>query len=204
VYCYDTQTSSNFLISTTWSGASPNGRSDNPDISPDGRFVAYCSGAEDIIPGDANNSTDVFLYDRQNAVTVLLSLSGYGNQTADSFSTGPMFSADGRTLLFRSWASDITPGDFNGTQDIYTINLYPDSAVPLFLIHISRDPAAAQACWLTWPVVPGKTYRVQFKSSLSDPAWQEPGSAAVIVGTQGYFRDLVTGSAQRFYRVMAF
>jgi hypothetical protein len=55
---------------------------------------------------------------------------------------------------------------------------------------------------ITWPVMPGKTYSVQFKNNAGDPAWQEAGHG-VIVGNQGWFQDAAS-SAQCIYRVVAY
>ena len=57
--------------------------------------------------------------------------------------------------------------------------------------------------WITWPVVGGKTYQVQFKDSLGDAAWQTLGGSVSIVGSQGYLYDLPAGASQRFYRIVA-
>ncbi len=41
--------------------------SENPAITPDGRFVAFWSSASDVVPGDTNGAEDVFVFDRQNS-----------------------------------------------------------------------------------------------------------------------------------------
>jgi len=58
--------------------------------------------------------------------------------------------------------------------------------------------------WLTWPVISGRTYQVQFKNSLGDPAWQALNSDVTILGGQGYLNDPGAGNGPRFYRVVAF
>jgi hypothetical protein len=61
-----------------------------------------------------------------------------------------------------------------------------------------------QGPWIIWPVVSGKTYRVQFKNSLSDTGWQDFGGGVTIFGNQGYLNDLSAGAGPRFYRVVAY
>jgi Tol biopolymer transport system component len=108
IYLYDFQAQTNLLISRSyaWDGA-PNGASDSPAMSADGRFIAYRSAATDIVFGDTNGVPDVFLFDRQTRSTWLLSVSAFGNFAANNRSSSPVFSGDGQTIVFQSWASDL-------------------------------------------------------------------------------------------------
>jgi hypothetical protein len=56
--------------------------------------------------------------------------------------------------------------------------------------------------WITWQAVPDKSYRVQFKNSLSDSNWQELGGTVTILGNQGYCQDLAPAATRRFYRIV--
>ena len=204
VYLYDCQTGSNVLVSQAFDApASANGGSDSPAFSPDGRFVAYRSAASNLVPGDANGVPDIFLWDRTSGATMLLSLSLSLNSSADNRSLRPVFSGDGRTLLFESWASDLVPGDLNRGSDLFVVNLYATSPIPLFKAAIVPGAGPGQGVWISWPVIPGKSYQVQFKNSLADPTWQALGGSVTIVGTQGYLNDLAAGTSQRFYRIVA-
>ncbi len=60
-----------------------------------------------------------------------------------------------------------------------------------------------QPLFLKWPVLPGKSYKVQFKTNLADPSWQDT-AGAWIEGADGYFQDSAPDASQRFYRVVAF
>jgi Tol biopolymer transport system component len=92
----------------------------NVSITPDGRFVAFTSYASNLVPGDTNNTSDVFIYDRQNASTERVSVDSFGNQ-ADSHSGAgtPWMSADGRYVVFDSVAHNLVPGDTNNTTDVF-------------------------------------------------------------------------------------
>jgi Tol biopolymer transport system component len=203
VYYYDTQTSSNFLVSRNYAGVSASGASDSPDISYDGRFVAYRSMAGDIVPGDTNGVADIFLFDRVSGATTLLSASRFGGHSSDNLSCTPRFSPDGTILVFQTWASDQVQQDFNANSDIVTMNLYSSSQIPLIIATIFPDPVVPQVCWVTWPVQPGRTYKVQFRDNfLAD--WNDTASGPTILGSQGYFRDLTSANTTRFYRIVAF
>jgi Tol biopolymer transport system component len=204
IYLYDCQTGSNVLVSQAFDApASANGDSDSPAISPDGRFVAYRSAASNLIPGDANGVPDIFLWDRTSGATMLMSVSLSLNSSADNRSLRPVFSGDGRTLLFESWASDLFPGDLNRGSDLFVVNLYATSPIPLFKAAIVPGAGPGQGVWISWPVIAGKSYQVQFKNSLTDATWQTLGGNVTIVGTQGYLNDLAAGSSQKFYRIVA-
>jgi Tol biopolymer transport system component len=203
VFLYDFQTGTNLLVSRNYISSGPAyGASDSPDVSADGRFVAYRSAAADIVPADNNSVPDVFLYDRLSNSTTLLSVNRFGNASADNRSLGPAFSADGQTIAFQSWASDLISGDFNQAADIFAYSIYSSGQIPLFSAAIV--PGAGQGASISWPVVPGRSYAVQFKNSLSDPVWQDLKGNVTVVGSQGSLNDPSSGLGPRFYRVVAF
>jgi hypothetical protein len=204
VYLYDFQTATTLLVSTNYtSGRAAYGASDSPDISADGRFVAYRSAAGNLVPFDTNGVPDVFLYDRVNGTTTLLSASRLGTGATETRSLTPVFSADGQTLMFESWGSDMVVQDFNQVSDLFAYSLYASGQIPLFSAKVLCGSGAGARPWITWPVVPGKTYRVQFKGNLQ-AQWQDLNGAITIVGNQGYLNDLSAGNGPRFYRVVAY
>jgi Tol biopolymer transport system component len=202
IYLYDIQTSSNYLVSRGFSGAA-NGSSDSPDVSPDGRFVAFRSAASNIVPNDVNGVPDVFVWDRLTGATLLLSVSRSTNAPADNRSLTPVFSGDGQTLAFASAASDLVAGDFNRCNDVFAYSLVSTGSIPVFRVAIVPGTTPAQGCWLTWPVIAGRSYRVQFKNSLADVDWQDLSGGVTIIGSQGFLNDLAPASGQRFYRIVA-
>ena len=94
--------------------ANANGLSEDPQISADGRFVAFVSFASNLVPADSNGATaDIFVYDRISATTELLTPGGNGR------SVSPSISADGRYVAFQSSASNLVVGDSNERTDIF-------------------------------------------------------------------------------------
>jgi hypothetical protein len=89
-----------------------------PSISPDGRYVAFVSGASNLVPGDTNNSTDIFIRDRLLGSTQRVSVDSADNQ-GNANSNSPYISADGRYLAFASGASNLVPSDTNDRYDIF-------------------------------------------------------------------------------------
>lgn len=89
-----------------------------PSISADGRFVAFASDSTNLVPGDSNARTDVFVRDRQNGTTERISLDSNETQ-GNANSTEPSISADGNFIAFRSDSVNLVPVDGNGDSDIF-------------------------------------------------------------------------------------
>jgi hypothetical protein len=193
VYIYDFRTGVSSLVSQNPSAAPGNGTSDSPDISSDGRFIVYRSFATDIASLAATNGMpNLYLYDRAANSNALLTAGLYPTLPADNRSRTPLFSDDGRTLVFESAASNLSPGDFNSSADVFVLSLlYATVSVTL------EGPT------ITWPTQPGETYHVQFKDSLSDANWQEVSGVITFTGEQAQLTDLAPYNGQRFYRIAA-
>jgi len=139
VFLTDRQTQTTWMVSHSASGAATaaNNESGIPVISADGRYVAYCSFATDLIDGfvDGNGprlsmvtgGMDVFLFDRVTATNTLVSHKGGspntgGNSISGTFSPFPDYlltiSDDGRYVGYMSLANDLVSGfaDNNGTS----------------------------------------------------------------------------------------
>ena len=99
-------------------GAQGNSHSFRPAISADGRFVAFDSFATNLVVGDTNAMTDVFVRDRLLRTTERASVDSVGAQGNDDSRT-PAISADGRFVAFESYATNLAPGDTNAGRDIF-------------------------------------------------------------------------------------
>ena len=102
------------------SGAQANGDSDSsrPQLSADGRFVAFDSFATNLVAGDTNGAADVSVRDRSAGTTERVSVDSPGAQ-ANGFSYDPSIAADGRRVAFRSEAGNLVPGDTNLQWDVF-------------------------------------------------------------------------------------
>lgn len=110
-----------------------------PAIAANGRFVAFVADdAANLVPGDTNGTTDVFVKDLVTGGVVRASLTATGVQ-----GNGPCFqpklSADGSVVAFSSWSTNLAASDANGTlADIFVKNLTTGA-----LEHVSRTSAGA-------------------------------------------------------------
>lgn len=115
------------------------------DMSVDGRFVLYTSGATDLVAGvtDVNNTTDVFLYDRTTGASTLVShASALPARTANNLSAGNAISDDGNWMLLSTNANnlraDVTDSNF-GASDAY---LCPRATLDCVLVsHAVGNPS---------------------------------------------------------------
>ena len=94
VFVRDMQSGTTTLESRGRGGKAPNGASFNAAISADGRWLAFDSDASNLVQGDDNGQTDVFLRDRQAGTTVLVSVPQGGGQ-GNGLSFSPSVSDDG-------------------------------------------------------------------------------------------------------------
>jgi Tol biopolymer transport system component len=123
IFVYDRVTGEGARVSVSSGGAQANGNpgfaSMFPSISADGRYVAFESDATNLVPGDTNNTWDVFVHDRATGQTSRVSVSSGGVQATGGESWSPAISADGRHVAFVSAATNLVPGDTNGVADVF-------------------------------------------------------------------------------------
>lgn len=100
----------------------PSGGSDNPTISRVGRFVTFTGYVSDLVSGDTNGRSDVFVRDRLLGITERVSASSSGKQGNDNSGHGnyaPSVSDDGRFVAFESDASNLAPNDAKNAVDVF-------------------------------------------------------------------------------------
>ena len=122
VYLYDRETEETEQISVNDAEEAANRAATNADISADGRFVVFQSDADNLVEGDTNEASDIFVRDRQLNTTVRLSLALDGTQ-GNGASSQAVISADGRFVAFSSDASNLVENDTNNTADIFVYDL---------------------------------------------------------------------------------
>jgi hypothetical protein len=132
IYMRDRQTGQTWLISKSSDGSSGNQGSVNPSISANGRFITFGSTATNLVNGDVNGVTDVFLHDHLNNQTSLISQSPEGTWGNDR-SWDVSISDHGRFVVFSSGSTNLVPTDTNAVDDIFLRNLWGESYDRLYL-----------------------------------------------------------------------
>jgi Tol biopolymer transport system component len=119
VYLHDRRTDTTTLVSERRTGGQGgNGPSTDSGISKDGRYVVYESKANNLVNGDTNNRKDIFLYDRATEKTKRVSVRSNGVQ-ANGGSEDAAISADGKFVVFTSYARNLVSGDTNRKRDVF-------------------------------------------------------------------------------------
>jgi Tol biopolymer transport system component len=122
VFVRDVRSGATELVSVSSTGEQGSQPSGDPSISADGRFVAFESDSPNLVSGDTNNDSDVFVHDRLAQTTIRASVTASGDQP-NTTSNNPALSATGRFVAFTSFAVNMTPENANGLQQVYTRDL---------------------------------------------------------------------------------
>ena len=105
-------------ISNAPDGSPANSDSSRPAFSADGRYVVFASYASNLVPGDTNQTQDIFLFDRVTGLTERIS-KGHDGSESNAYSGYPAISGNGRFVSYSTWASNIVPGDTNFNYDVF-------------------------------------------------------------------------------------
>lgn len=124
VFVKDLRTGRVTLASADAAGNAGDRFSSNPSLSADGRFVAFTSLASNLVPGDTNENTDVFVKDLRTGRVTLVSADAAGNVgDVGSESGKASISADGRYVAFDSGATNLLPDTSNGGRQVFVKDL---------------------------------------------------------------------------------
>ena len=118
VFVHDVRTGKTERASVSTAGLQGDFPSSRTSISANGRYVAFWSSASNLVPGDANNTWDVFVHDMATGRTTLESVTSSGQQQ-NGLAVEVKISADGRYVAFTSAATNLDPRDTNNTDDAY-------------------------------------------------------------------------------------
>ncbi|WP_110207585.1 TolB family protein [Nocardioides daejeonensis] len=172
-------------VSRNKSGALANGRSTDPAISANGRWIVFESAATNLVAGDTNGQTDVFRHDTLTGTTTLISRRADGGLATRS--SGPAsLSANGRYVSFISYAGGLAPGD---TDDVSQAYLHDTTTGITELISVKASGIGSSA--LTSTSVSNDGQRVLFESLDADVA---PGAHNLAVDV--FLRDRATDTTR--------
>jgi hypothetical protein len=159
-------------------GTEDTNRSLHPRIAVDGGnvYVAYISDASDLVGGDTNKASDIFVsfldkanLDTSSVVTQRVSVTSGGGQSSgggepDSRSSLSI-SADGRYVAYDSWADDLVGGDTNGKWDVFVTdwNKSDPGGIVTERVSVATDGSQAGAN-VSAPSISGDGRYVAFKS----------------------------------------
>lgn len=164
-----------------------NADSGGGSISGDGNLVAFQSDATNLVPGDTNGATDIFVRNRASGWTNRDSVSAAGAQ-ANGRSFFARITPNGRWVVFVSTASNLVPDDTNGKSDVFVRDRWSGAVE-----RVSLSSAGAQAnSDSDLPNITPDGRWVVFQSSASDLVPGDTNGVGDI-----FLRDRQTGQTTR-------
>lgn len=174
---------------------SPNGTPANGDtsytgpssLSSDGRFVTFSSQASNLVHGDTNGQTDVFVYDRETRRIRRASVNT-GEVEGNAASGDPTISAGGRFLVFDSSATNLVKNDTNGVRDVFIRDLVNGTTrrVSVSSIEVAGNQSSG------YPTVSDDGRFVAFDSYSTNLVGSDTNGAQDV-----FVRDLANGVTRR-------
>jgi len=191
VFVKDRESGAIQCMSVSTNGAPTWGASYSPSISGDGQRVAFVSEGVDLVAGDSNQVSDVFVRDLAAHATVRASFPPSGHE-ANGPSSSPRISADGRFVAMVSHASNLVPEDTNNQPDVFVRDLQTGA-----LERVSLGTGGQQADGPSdGPAISADGRFVAFSSQASTLI-PDGGSGAESPVWQVYLRDRANGTTVR-------
>lgn len=194
IYLRDRLTGTTQLVSVNSQGElATGGGSERPSISGDGRYVVFESTMKNLVPGDTNGVGDIFLRDIQQGTTKRISVSSSGVQ-ANAESRAPNISADGRYVVYHSYATNLIPGV--GNYQVYRYDIQTGKTELVSVIYQKNQNGSTVSMVLvpgdkpsSYPQISGDGRYVVFGSQASNLV-----RGAVPFINQIYLRDMQKGT----------
>ncbi len=186
IFIHDLQSGKTRLVSIASDGTQTDGTSGNPAISGNGRYIAFTSKADNLVPNDTNEVSDVFVHDMTTGQTTRVSVASDGTQANDkSESSRFAISADGRFVIFQSAATNLIANDTNDKTDLFVHDMTTGQTS-----RVAPDTYGAQA------TISGNGNFVVFKSSAQALAPDDTNNAPDL-----FVRNLTDGTTIRITNV---
>jgi len=186
-FVHTRSTGETIRVSVATDGTQGNGSVDEVAISSDGNVVAFCSDATNLVPGDTNGVSDVFVHDLRTRETIRASVASNGNQSNGSIGNGLItLSHDGDRVAFTCDASNLAGSDNNDEPDVFLRKISAGKT-----IHISVNNAGeggddtSQFAFLS-----DSGNYVSFQSASSNFPHGSSGHSKI------YVRDLITRTTE--------
>ncbi|MPZ53280.1 MAG: hypothetical protein GEU79_11210 [Acidimicrobiia bacterium] len=188
VFVHDTETGDTISVSVNSRGDQADMGSFMPAISDTGRYIAFSSNATNLVPGDTNNTFDIFVHDTETGDTTRVSVNSDGVD-GNSGSYGPGISADGRYVSFESHATNLVPGDTTGDESDVFLHDIESGETSRLSVHSDGTPAIGHSFA---SVISADGRYVAFQSDAPNLVDGDTNNVSDV-----FVRDTVTGRTTR-------
>ena len=132
IFVRDLVNGTTLLVNVSTNGGSANRESRDSVMTPDGRYVAFVSSANNLVPNDTNGIPDVLCATSLLGTTVVANVGartpGFGI-TVKAYA--PQITPDGRYVAFYDLATNLVPASWNSGDAIYLAAIWsPESPMP--------------------------------------------------------------------------
>ena len=158
------------------------------DVSENGRYVAFESDASNLVPGDTNACSDVFVLTVASGTIERVSVDSNGVE-ANGACVYPSISEDGRLISFTSRASNLAPGDTSTITDIF---VHDRQTHDTRLVSVAYDGQHQLSNWSDWSSISADGRFVAFTSDARNMVAGDTNSTFDV-----FVRDLEGGTTQR-------
>jgi len=196
VFVYDRDARTTEVLTLALDGNAGGGAPDlPPSVNDDGRFVAFASQSDNLVTGDSNEASDVFVRDRTTETTELISVVTTGGQqgrTGNAASAGATITADGCFVAFYSDASNLVAGDRNQFRDVFVRNRCTGVTERVSISSTGDEANGASAAAGFAPAISADGRFVAFGSDASNLVAGDTNGVTDI-----FIRDRLTGTTTR-------
>lgn len=190
IFVHDRAAGTTERVSVATGGGQAANSSNRPAISADGRFVAFDSQAENLVPTDANGLTDIFVRNRVEGTTERISVAADGTE-GDGSSFWADLSADGGLVAFQSSSLNLVPGPPASPLSSGQIFVKDRTTGSLSLVSTSSEGGRANGPALV-PHISADGGHLVFTSTATNlSAWDLNGD------DDAFVKDLETGDLER-------
>jgi Tol biopolymer transport system component len=170
-------------LPATSSGAATSAGAISPSISGNGRYVAFYSSSQNLVPEPIGNA-QVFVHDRTTGTNTLVSVATDGT-AAEGGASAAAISSDGRHVVFASDSPDLVPDDDNTSSDVFMRDL---ETATTSLMSVTSAGAPADS-WSTHPSVSATGRYVVFSSGATNLSTTDGNGLSDV-----YVRDTLAGT----------
>jgi Tol biopolymer transport system component len=160
-----------------------------PSLSAGGSIVAFISNASDLVQGDTNGNSDIFVKDLTTGAVVRANTAADGAQGNGYYNRFPVLSADGTKIVFTSDAGNLVPDDTNNKEDVFVKDLLTGTIIRA---NTAADGSQANGLYISGASISANGTKVAFGDDANNLVPADTNDRSDV-----FIKDLATGGIER-------